>query len=1083
MYIEDNDNFDKTLINSWKNEIKPYILQKFPLSKDGLFTVNSDLEYLIKIIESLKEKYEIKQKETEIKNINDNLIDNAKNEEEGNTYKINEIESVDIQHKSPKLSNKPKRRGTDAKFPEIENIKKSENIDNQNSDFVIINNEDIKQLRKENKSRINEFLVEFIKENIVPLRKSNSMKELRPHSHTVDSKTTCESSINECNNNLNINELISDLKDNKNNKEKKLPPSNKKSNKMYGNLFMEGEETNPDKNQNTKSHIRSKSITLLREMTPFYKDDVEVEGNSIIYKMPEKTVTYIYIDILLKKIIFEDFIKNNVLLIYHFCQQCFCFVNREIFFRKLFHCYKHYKKTISLEELKNLIDFINILIIEMFEYYQKIDLNEVYIGHIKNFYNELFSDLLESMEIEIPKNSNENIDEENNLKSFRFESLDYTNENNSRNDSINYNCIINKTNLIQMNLNTEIKNIKIFIYKEEDSQLESDKEKDNKIKDTSTDSNIISKSLTLRTPPVSNPKSFFSSKKNASKDFEEDKNSKSSLKKDNSNSSKVFSLSWKLNSKNEEQEDEKEEEKDIKAEEENDEFAKFNEKKEEKKKLFQISKTLRKSNIIPAKKILKDVIIEEEDDLKEKSDEDESQKKNKELYSDKSDSDSKSKSSSSSKSDSDSNSESDKSEDNNKDTKINKKVSKDAKEKEEDNKAKEEIIKNILEENNIPKKLISLNEEIMDEIQYILILFENEDGEPLFQEMKEAKGHLLFYKNLQYIINKQKRKLILPSQRQKRLTKSYSSIFNIGTISSKANKPRDYLSKGYFCVTDWKKEEIGDQLMKNSAFLLNKVQPRELYKAIFLKKDKEKTSPNVVNCVNNFNRLTSFIIEDILSYNLPKERAKIYDKWVEIADYCKANKDYNDLIAIFSALNNYIITGLRLTLKEVKGRTNTLFKQLGEFCTVEGNYKNIREDMNNCDKIGEIFIPYLGMLMRDINFMEESSKYINENGCINMEKIENINAIFEKYFKFKNKIEKKNKIKELMFFEDLEDITEEQLEEIADKLEPEFKIEEIQKPGKRLTEIDRKYFEEYKLTKNNTIGNREFGRKTVSGFF
>ena len=1089
MYIEDNDNFDTTLINSWKNEIKPYILQKFPLSKDGLFTVNSDLEYLIKIIESLKEKYEIKQKEAEIKNINDNLIDNTKNEGEveGNTCKMNEIENVDVQHKSLKLFNKPKRRGTDTKPPEKENIKKSENIDNQNSDFVIINNEDIKQLRKENKSRINQFLVEFIKENIVPLRKSNSMIELRPHSHTVDSKTTCESSINECNNNLNINELISDFKDNKDNNEKKLPPSNKKSSKMYDNLFMEGQETNPDKNQNMKSHIRSKSITLLREMTPFYKDDVEVEGNSIIYKMPEKTVTYIYIDILLKKIIFEDFIKNNVLLIYHFCQQCFCFVNREIFFRKLFHCYKHYKKTISLEELKNLIDFINILIIEMFEYYQKIDLNEVYIGHIKNFYNELFSDLLESMEIEIPKNSNENKDKEDNQKSLRFESMDYTNsdENNSRNGSINYNCIINKTNLIQMNLNTEIKNIKIFIYKEKDPKLESDKENDNKNTETSTDSNIITKSLTLRTPSVPNPKSFLSSKKNADKDFEEDKSLKSSLKnkKDNSNSSKVISLSLNLNSKNVEQEDEKEEEKDIKVEEENDEFTKFNEKKEEKKKLFQISKTLRKSNIIPAKKILKDVIIEEEDDLKEKSDEDESQKKNKELYSDKSDSDSKSKSSSSSKSDSDSNSESDKNEDNNKDTKINKKASKDVKEKEEDNKAKEEIIKNALGENNIPKKLISLNEEIMEELQYILILFENEDGEPLFQEMKEAKGHLLFYKNLQNIINKQKRKLILPSQRQKRLTKSYSSIFNIGTISSKANKTRDYLSKGYFCVTDWKKEEIGDQLMKNSVFLLNKVQPRELYRAIFLKKDKEKTSPNVVNCVNNFNRLTSFIIEDILSYNFPKERAKIYDKWVEIADYCKANKDYNDLIAIFSALNNYIITGLRLTLKEVKGRTNTLFRQLGEFCTVEGNYKNIREDMNNCDKTGEIFIPYLGMLMRDINFMEESSKYINENGCINMEKIENINTIFEKYFKFKSKIEKKNKIKELMFFEDLEDITEEQLEEIADKLEPEFKIEEVQKPGKRLTEIDRKYFEEYKFTKSNTVGNREFGRKTVSGFF
>lgn len=68
-----------------------------------------------------------------------------------------------------------------------------------------------------------------------------------------------------------------------------------------------------------------------------------------------------------------------------------------------------------------------------------------------------------------------------------------------------------------------------------------------------------------------------------------------------------------------------------------------------------------------------------------------------------------------------------------------------------------------------------------------------------------------------------------------------------------------------------------------SKSLLNKIHPRELYKAIFLKKDKEKTSPNVVKCITKFNRLTSFIIEDILSYDYPKERARIYEKWVLIA--------------------------------------------------------------------------------------------------------------------------------------------------------------------------------------------------------
>ena len=1117
-YIESNKKFDTNLINSWKNEVKPYILQKFPPKQDGLFTVNSDLEYLIQIIDSLKEEYENKQKESEINAINktnDNLTDNNnKNveETEKNSDKNSEIQSEEFHHKSLQFFGKIKRVGTNKNLNTIEDLKNNGNIDNNkdNNKNIINNNEDIKKLRKENKSKINQFLKEFIQENIVPLRRTNSMMEIRPHSQTVDSKTTCESSKKERMSILNIDKFLADIKDYNNeskdnkdnndndiekdiakNEENNTNTSNsKKPKKIYGNIFMEGEEVDPEKNQKIKTHLRSKSITLLREMTPIYKENVEDEGYSIIYKMPEKTLTYIYIDILLKKIIFEDFIKNNTLLIYHFCQQCFCFVNKEIFFRKLFHCYKFYKNNISKEKIKNLIELINILVIEMFEYYQKINLSEIHITHIKNFYNELIYDLVQSLDIDGPSNENEdNINEDdNNLKQFRFESLDYSDykEFKNRNSSINYNYLINKDNLINMNLNTEIKNIKIFIYKDKETKLEDNIEKEKEDKEISSQSNNVSKSVMYRAPSLPNPKLFKSSNKNIKKDFKEDiKKSNLKNEEDKSNkTSKIISLSWNFRNEDEEKEEKegKEEEKDPKLEVgENEESAELNEQKKEKKKLFQISKTLRKSHIMPAKKILKDVIIEEDEDIKEKSDEEELHKKNKELYSDKSESEHNS--SISSKNDSDSNSESIKSEDEtNKDLKIDKKESKEINEKEEEDKQKLEILKNVLEENNIPEKLISLNEKIMEEIQYIIFLFENEDGEPLYQEMREAKSHLSFYKNLQNILNKQKKKLILPIQRQKRMTKSYSSIFSLGAAASKTNKTtRDYLSKGYFCITDWKKEEIGDQLMKNSMSLLNKVQPRELYRAIFLKKDKEKTSPNVVKCVNNFNRLTSFIIEDILSYNLPRERARMYDKWVEIADYCKANKDYNDLIAIFSALNNYVITGLKLTLKEVKSRTNNLFRQISEFCTVEGNYKNIREDMNNCEKTGEIFIPYLGMLMRDINFMEESSKYINENGCINMEKIENINVLFEKYFKFKNKVDKKNKIKELMFFEDLEDITEEELEQIGYNIEPEFKLEEIQKPGKRLTKIDKKYFAEYK-TKSLTFGNREFARKTISGF-
>jgi hypothetical protein len=476
------------------------------------------------------------------------------------------------------------------------------------------------------------------------------------------------------------------------------------------------------------------------------------------------------------------------------------------------------------------------------------------------------------------------------------------------------------------------------------------------------------------------------------------------------------------------------------------------------------------------------MIIEEEENQKEKSDDDEDENPNdNSIYSDKSDDDS------------DNKSESDDSEKEKEEHNVKKHIMckscifKNNLKKKEDNKESLEIIKNLLESSNIPENLISINEKLLDKLQYILILLDKDsNGDPSNQEIKEAKESLNFYKTLHNIKNKRKKTFILPIQRNKRLTKSYS-FFGLGSQSIKMKEDyKMYLSKGYFCVTEWPLEIIGNHLIRLSKSLLNKIHPREIYRGVFLKKDKEKTSPNVVECIKKFNRFTSFIIEDILSYDYAKERAKVYEKWVLIAEYCQMNKDYNDLIAIYSALNHYIITGLKNTLKEVRYKISSTFKRIKDFCTCEGNYKNIREDMDICDKTGEVFIPYLGMLLRDINFYEENGKYIDENGCINIEKIENIAKIFERNFKFQNIPDKKEYIKELSFLEHLEDKTEEELENMANQLEPEFKIKDLPKSGKRPTNIDLTYLWKYaKFSKRQSVmnlGRESFmqGRKTIS---
>ncbi len=213
------------------------------------------------------------------------------------------------------------------------------------------------------------------------------------------------------------------------------------------------------------------------------------------------------------------------------------------------------------------------------------------------------------------------------------------------------------------------------------------------------------------------------------------------------------------------------------------------------------------------------------------------------------------------------------------------------------------MIENLKIKVDVPKQIISDKEKLLKSLNKILTLIKKakEKDDRIGDYIKQIKNKIKLYKDLQNKIDKETKDLIIPRQRQKRMTGTFRQSF---TLRRNIIPKREYLSKGYFCVTDWKTEEIGSQLMLISKTLLNKIYPRELYKAIFLKKDKEITSPNVVKCINKFNKLTTFIMQDILSYNKPKYRAKAYEKWVSVAEYCRINKDDDDLISISSVFKH-----------------------------------------------------------------------------------------------------------------------------------------------------------------------------------
>lgn len=334
------------------------------------------------------------------------------------------------------------------------------------------------------------------------------------------------------------------------------------------------------------------------------------------------------------------------------------------------------------------------------------------------------------------------------------------------------------------------------------------------------------------------------------------------------------------------------------------------------------------------------------------------------------------------------------------------------------------------------------NELILNEILNVYTLFESKQENNYYVLL--AKNGLKLYKD--YIELKEK----------KRNKNRFSTLI-------KSNKPKEKNKLiNYFSVLNYEIEEIGEALISISKEDLNKIERRELYCAIFLKNNKEKTCPYLTECITKFNKLTLFIIEDILSYDYPKIRANIFYRWLKIADYLRQRKDHNDCLAIYSALNHYLIKGLLKTKKEMKSKTKTLLKNIREYCSFDGNYKNFREEMQICVTNEEFYLPYLGLLLRDIAFFETNFEYIIEKDLINVEKIELIQNIIDKFFYYKKikdiNINTNKYPQELNFFKKLEIIKEDDLEILSNKLEPKFILNDFPQKYKRFTNLDRKYF-------------------------
>uniref|UniRef100_A0A8C5BYI7 Ras-specific guanine nucleotide-releasing factor 1-like n=1 Tax=Gadus morhua TaxID=8049 RepID=A0A8C5BYI7_GADMO len=191
--------------------------------------------------------------------------------------------------------------------------------------------------------------------------------------------------------------------------------------------------------------------------------------------------------------------------------------------------------------------------------------------------------------------------------------------------------------------------------------------------------------------------------------------------------------------------------------------------------------------------------------------------------------------------------------------------------------------------------------------------------------------------------------------------------------------------------------EIAEQLTLLDHLVFKVIPYEEFFGQGWMKNDKNERTPYIMKTTKHFNDISNLIATEILKWDDVNLRVGVLEKWVAVADICRCLHNYNAVLEITSSLNRSSIFRLKKTWLKVSKQTKTVIDKLQKLVSSEGRFKNLREALKNCDPP---CVPYLGMYLTDLAFIEEGTPNYTEDQLVNFSKMRMISHIIREIRQF-----------------------------------------------------------------------------------
>ncbi|KAN0023643.1 hypothetical protein ACTFIV_008030 [Dictyostelium citrinum] len=183
---------------------------------------------------------------------------------------------------------------------------------------------------------------------------------------------------------------------------------------------------------------------------------------------------------------------------------------------------------------------------------------------------------------------------------------------------------------------------------------------------------------------------------------------------------------------------------------------------------------------------------------------------------------------------------------------------------------------------------------------------------------------------------------------------------------------------------DFDDEEIARQLTLYDFQLYTAIKPTEFLNQAWNKPSMaSRKSPTILKIISRFNDISLWVVSLILEPDRVKTRAKRLKRIISIADELRKLNNYNTCIAVISGINNSAILRLKYTRGLLSKKYLDILENLEKEMSCEGSYKNYRDKLKNSDPP---VVPYIGVYLTDLTFIEEGNPNIIRGNLINFAK-------------------------------------------------------------------------------------------------